>query len=77
MKLRGEAIHTHLYIPCPVAEAALHLARLAVKEFEDNWLKRFYPNTFQKGRIQRVECPRWSELCKDLELDFLPPKLRD
>lgn len=77
VKLRGEAIHTHLYIPCPVAKAALHLARLAVKEFEDNWLKRFYPDTFQKDRIQRVECPRWSELCKALELDFLPPKLRD
>jgi hypothetical protein len=77
VKLRDEAIHTHLYIPCPVAEAALHLASLAVEEFENNWLEHFHPGIIQAGKDQRVECPHWSELCKALELDFLPPKLRD
>lgn len=77
VKLRGEAIHTHLHIPCHVAEAALHLAALAVEEFENNWLEHFHPGIIQAGKDQRVECPHWSELCKALELDFLPPKLRD
>jgi hypothetical protein len=77
VKLRGEAIHTQLYIPCPVAEAALHLALLAAEEFETNWLTYFHPGAVEARKTQRVECPHWSELCEALHLDFLPPKLRD
>ena len=58
MKLRGEAIHTHLYIPCPVAEAALYLVLLAAEEFETNWLEHFHPDAVQVAKDQMVECPR-------------------
>lgn len=77
VKLRGEAIHTHLQIPCPVAEAALDLVLLSAEEFENDWLEHFHPGAVQAGKNQMMECPRWSKLCKDLQLDFLPPKLRD
>ena len=77
VKLRGEAIHTHLYIPCRVAEAGLSLVMLAADEFESNWLEHFRPGTILATKGQQVECPSWPRLCEVLQLGFLPPKLRD
>jgi hypothetical protein len=77
VKLRGEAIHTHLYIPRNVAEAALELVQAAVKEFETNWLEHFHPGICAQAEGKRVESPSWSRLCEICELDFLPPRLRE
>ena len=77
VKLRGEAIHTHLYIPRNVAEAALKLVQAAVKEFETGWLEHFHPGTCAQADGKRVEAPSWSRLCEICGLDFLPPRLRE
>jgi hypothetical protein len=76
VRLRGEAIHTHLYIPRSVAEAALDLVRAAVTEFETNWLEHFHPGTLGRMADKLVEAPSWAQLCKVCELTFLPPRLR-
>ncbi len=75
-RLRGEAIHTHLYIPRPIAEAALELVTAAVAEFERNWLEHFYPGTLAQADGKSIAAPSWTFLCEKLELDFLPPRLR-
>ncbi len=75
-RLRGEAIHTHLYIPRPIAEAALELVTNAVAEFERNWLEHFYPGTLAQADGKSIAAPSWTFLCEKLELDFLPPRLR-
>ncbi len=75
-KLRGEAIHTHLYIPRNIAEAALELVRAAVEEFENNWLEHLHPGTLGQAGDGRVETPSWSHLCSVCGLSFLPPRLR-
>jgi len=75
-KLRGEAIHTHLYIPRSVAEAALELVRAAVDEFETNWLEYFHPGTVAAVQSRPVVAPSWPRLCEASELAFLPPRLR-
>lgn len=75
-KLRGEAIHTHLYIPRPIAEAALELVRAAVEEFETNWLEHFHPNTLAAMNGKLFAAPTWSNLCEVCDLIFLPPRLR-
>jgi hypothetical protein len=77
VKLRGEAIHTHLYISRNVAEAALELVQAAVKEFETGWLEHFHPGTCAQAKGKRVEAPSWSHLCEICGLDFLPPRLRE
>jgi len=76
VKLRGEAIHTHLYIPRNVAEAALALVRVAVEEFEMNWLEHFHPGTCTQFNGKLVAAPSWGRLCEICQLDFLPPRLR-
>ncbi|MDW8055068.1 MAG: hypothetical protein RMJ86_11095, partial [Anaerolineae bacterium] len=76
IKLRGEAIHTHLYIPRPIAEAALELVRAAVEEFETNWLEHFHPGTRTAAANKPVAAPSWSRLCDVCALTFLPPRLR-
>ncbi len=75
-RLRGEAIHTHLYIPRSIAEAALDLIRAAVTEFETNWLEHFHRGTLGSMADKLVEAPSWAQLCKVCELTFLPPRLR-
>ncbi|GIV79006.1 MAG: hypothetical protein KatS3mg050_3400 [Litorilinea sp.] len=75
-RLRGEAIHTHLHIPRPIAEAALELVRAAGEEFETNWLEHFHPGTLAGVADKRVEAPSWARLCDACELTFLPPRLR-
>ncbi len=75
-RLRGEAIHTHLYIPRSIAEAALDLIRAAVTEFEANWLEHFHQGTLGSMADKLVEAPSWAQLCKVCELTFLPPRLR-
>jgi hypothetical protein len=77
VKLRGEAIHTHLYIPRHVAEAARDLAQKAVAEFETKWLEHYHQGTLQVIADKSVESPKWRKLCKVCGLDFLPPKLRN
>lgn len=77
VKLRGEAIHTHLYIPKHVAEAALELVRAAVDEFETNWLEHFHSGTLKLAENKLVEAPAWHRLCEVCGLEFLPPKLRE
>jgi len=75
-RLRGEAIHTHLYIPRSIADAALDLVRAAVEEFETNWLEQFYPGTRTNAENRFVEAPSWTRLCAVCELTLLPPQLR-
>lgn len=74
-RLRGEAIHTHLYIPRPIAEAALELVQAAVEEFERNWLEHFHLGTLDKAKDKLVDAPSWSRLCEVCKLTFLPPRL--
>ena len=76
-RLRGEAIHTHLYIPKHVAEAALELVRAAVHEFETKWLEHFHPGTLNLAENKLVEVPPWHRLCEACGLEFLPPRLRE
>lgn len=75
-KLRGEAIHTHLYLPRSIAEAALELVRAAVDEFERNWLEHFHPGTLASTQNKVLAAPLWPRLCEVCELTFLPPRLR-
>jgi hypothetical protein len=75
-RLRGEAIHTHLYIPRSIAEATLELVRASVVEFENNWIEQFYPGTLISVESKLVEAPSWTRLCDVCELTFLPPQLR-
>lgn len=77
VKLRGEAVHTHLYIPKHVAEAAIELVAAAVDEFETNWLHHFYPNALQQAEGRSVEAPPWNRLCEVFNLEYLPPRLRE
>ncbi|HPN34214.1 MAG TPA: hypothetical protein PK843_06865 [bacterium] len=77
IKLRGEAIHTHLYISNNISEAAISLVTQALKEFEVNWLEHFHAGSLQAANDQIFECPSWARLCDTLKLDFLPPKLRN
>lgn len=76
VRLRGEVIHTHLYIPRPIAEAALALVRAAVDEFETRWLEHFHPGILGSMANKLVEAPSWARLCEACELTFLPPRLR-
>lgn len=41
-RLRGESIHTYLYVTQKIAEATVTLVKQSVDEFED-WIKRYYP----------------------------------
>lgn len=75
-RLRGEAIHTHLYIPRNVAEAALDIVRAAVEEFEKNWLEHFHPGTCTRFNDILLTAPSWGRLCEICQIDFLPPRLR-
>ena len=76
VKLRGEAIHTHLTIPKSVAEEALVLIQGAIAEFETNWFQRYFPE-IRLDEYKNCTIPNWAEICKALSLDFLPPRLRD
>lgn len=76
-KLRGEAIHTHLYIPLAVAKAALDLVQVSVHEFERNWLEHFHPGATRIAEGKPMDAPSWKRLCEACDLDFLPPRLRD
>ncbi|MFZ2489394.1 MAG: hypothetical protein WAZ19_14875 [Anaerolineae bacterium] len=75
-KLRGEAIHTHLYIPHGVACAAYNLVEAAVSEFKENWLNCLDTSQSQTVNYQVITRAEWARLCEVCELDFLPPKLR-
>lgn len=76
VKLRGEAIHTHLSIPRSVALAAIELVEASLDEFKRNWLEVYHPGTVAVMQTAGMDCPNWVTLCRLLELDFLPPRLR-
>lgn len=76
VKLRGEAVHTHLSIPRTVAEAALRLIDAAMDEFSQNWLEFYQPGTVAAMQAANLDQPGWTDLCQELELAFLPPRLR-
>lgn len=68
VRLRGEAIHTHLSIPISYADAAYRIADCALTDFADNWvalLKKPVP-THQPWHLG------WNDLCTHCGLDFLP-----
>jgi hypothetical protein len=69
-RLRGEAIHTHLYIPRPVAEAAVALVANSHRELVENWLEHYYPG---ETTAPVTEAPEWEDLCAWCGIDFLPP----
>lgn len=69
VKLRGEAIHTHLSIPAAYADAAFHIAENALKDFKTHWvalLNKPAPLAHQTWQQS------WSDLCTHCGLDFLP-----
>lgn len=68
VKLRGEAIHTHLSIPISYANGAYRIADCALKDFVDNWvtlLSKPVP-THHAWHLT------WNNLCMYCGLDFLP-----
>lgn len=69
VKLRGEAIHTHLSIPAAYADAAYHIADSALKDFNTKWVAQL--NKPSPLEHQTWQLP-WSELCTHCGLDFLP-----
>ena len=71
-RLRGESIHTYLYVTKQIAEAAVTLAKQAADEFKD-WLKRYYPAQYPDFDEKQVEAPEWTKLCEWCGVDFLPP----
>ena len=66
--LRGEAIHTHLSIPRPIAEDAYRIACCALNDFVLKWApllgKPWSP--YQKWDMT------WEQLCEHCHIDFLP-----
>lgn len=72
-RLRGEAIHTHLYLTQAVATAAVDVADASVEEFKRNWLRRYHPTAAVNGDNRPTEAPSWTELCGWCGIDFLPP----
>lgn len=68
VKLRGEAIHTHLSIPAAYADAAYQIVACALQDFVDHWvslLGKPIP-THQTWHLA------WNDLCTHCGLDFLP-----
>lgn len=73
VKLRGEAIHTHLYVTEKIAQAAVLLAQESVAEFRGRWLDRFHPGLVPDPAIIRTSIADWHALCRWSRVDFLPP----
>lgn len=66
--LRNQAIHTHLSVSRPIAEAALQVAQAALQEYRDHWLCLLKQGDF-------FDAPwnlSWDDLCRFCGLDFLP-----
>jgi hypothetical protein len=72
VRLRGEAIHTHLFVTQDVAKAAYDLAGASLDEFERNWLPRLTGGLILQYDVKRLEAPEWDKLCKWCGLTFLP-----
>lgn len=84
-QLRNEAIHTHLYIPQSVAEAATKLAESSINEFVQNgWLDLFEAKDDFAMQVAEAwalnpdlfSAPTWFKLCAACGIDFLPPQLQ-
>ena len=73
VRLRGEAVHTHLFLNKTLAEAALALVQAAKQEFLDNWLYQYHPEIAKARGARLTEAPEWEELCGWCGVDFLPP----
>lgn len=74
-KLRGEAIHTHLYLTEKIARGAVAVARAGMDELRRNWLHRYHPGTLAAAPPPFCEEPGWSQLCSWCGVDYLPPYL--
>lgn len=66
--LRGEAIHTHLSLPRPIAEVAYEIAKRGLDDFVTQWApllgKIWTP--YQKWYLT------WEQMCDYCRVDFLP-----
>lgn len=69
VKLRGEAIHTHLSIPAAYAEAAHHIVDHALTDFVDNWVALLGKPPVPVHHTWKLP---WGDLCTHCGLDFLP-----
>lgn len=72
IRLRGEAIHTHLFVTKEVAEAAYALTSASLDEFEGNWLPRLAGGLHPQYHGERLKAPEWDRLCRWCSLTFLP-----
>jgi hypothetical protein len=72
-RLRGEAIHTHLYLSKEIAAAALALAKASLDDFESVWLAHYHPGILGNAKNWSTEAPDWDDLCRWCGVDFLPP----
>ena len=68
VKLRGEAIHTHLSIPSTYADAAYKIVDSALNDFVTNWVTLLNKPPVP---VHAWELP-WNDLCTHCGLDFLP-----
>jgi hypothetical protein len=68
VRLRGEAIHTHLSIPRSIAEAAYRIATFALEDFETNWVGLLG----QPASSYQTWLLSWDNICEACNLDFLP-----
>lgn len=73
IRLRGEAVHTHLYLTREIANAAVALVRASVEEFIDNWLGKCHPDVVTDSSDRLTSAPGWDDLCRLCGIDFLPP----
>lgn len=73
IRLRGEGVHTHLYLTKEIADASVALARASVKEFIDNWLGKYHRNVVTDSNNRLTRAPGWDDLCRWCGIDFLPP----
>lgn len=68
VKLRGEAIHTHLSMPSTYADAAYQIANSALNDFVKNWVPLLNKPPVP---VHEWKLP-WGDLCRYCGLDFLP-----
>lgn len=73
--LRGEAIHTHLYLTEKIARCTLDVARKGVEDFRNNWLDRYHPGALGGAKSHKFCEPDWDDLCKWCRVDYLLPYL--
>jgi hypothetical protein len=73
VRLRGEAIHTHLYLTEEIANGALVFAGASVGEFATNWLAWQDKDIGAISENLLTVAPEWESLSRWCGIDFLPP----